>query len=235
MTFSTALIEARLGSLETNTSAANVSAVHVLMLHSVSATERKLSPAKEENTPVWTTGLLGEHLTITAMTAEKCVVTADQLPIEEVIQQTTARIGASHADFGDVPQPPGYWPVVRQWERIEGGVRYTIHIDAAEPGAPGHAFRFSLIQATVARSAASAGLAPQQHMARADQRAQILAALGRESNRFFYVAPRIPPEILQNALKNSGNLAANQDVLAVVDETAFNNGNFGVYFSPTAS
>ena len=229
-TFSTALIDACLGSLETGISAASVPAAQALQLHPASANERKLSPAKDDNTPVWSTGLLGEHLTIAAMTADKCLVTADQLPIEDVVRATTARISESHPDFGDVPQSRGYWPVVRQWERIERGVRYTIHIDAAEPGAPGHAFRFSLIQATVARSATLAGSSPQQDMTRADRRAQILAALGRQSNRFLHVAPRIPPEILQNALKNAGNLAANQDVLAVVDQTAFHNGNVGVYF-----
>ena len=63
-----------------------------------------------------------------------------------------------------------------------------------------------------------------------DKRSRILAALNRHSNRFLHVAPHIPLPIQQNALKNSDTLNMGQDLLAVVDETAFHNGTVGVYF-----
>jgi hypothetical protein len=63
-----------------------------------------------------------------------------------------------------------------------------------------------------------------------EKRSRILAALDRHTNRFLHVAPHIPQEIQQNALKNSDKLNMGQDLLAVVDETAFHNGTVGVYF-----
>lgn len=229
-TFAAALVDGCLVSLEASAPIFDSPSAKMLQLRAATADEREFSPAKDEKTPVWVTAALGQHLSIAEMAPDKCVVTMDQLPVDDTLKIATAYVMAARRDFADVPQTPGYWPVVREWTRIEQGVRYTIHIDAAEPGAPGHLFRFSLITATVTRAAASSTSNLQQDASRADRRAKILSALAQHSNRFLHIAPRIPAEIQTNALKNSAKLGSDQDLLAVVDQTAFRNGNVGVYF-----
>jgi len=123
------------------------------------AIDRKWSRAKTPDTPVWTTPVMGGLVTITEISPDRCEVTGMQLPVEDSFHMVINGAQAGYPDFKSVPIKPGYNPVVYQLERVQDGVRYTIHLEGSEPGGlgnpgrmlMGHAFRFSLLTAVVVR------------------------------------------------------------------------------------
>ena len=228
-------VVACLRALETNSSIANTPAVGALALRPATAAERTLTTSKDPSAPVWTTEMLGEHLTVTEASPDKCLVVADQLPVEATFAHAALSLLAKQPDLTTVDIKPGYWPIVRQWQRTEDGARYAILLQGAEPGAPGHEFRFSLLIATVTR-APLPGASAQEDMggklveAHGDRRAQIIEALNQHSDARLYVSPHIPANVSQNALARAAAIGVNEELLAVSDSTVARNGTIGVYF-----
>jgi hypothetical protein len=113
-------------------------------------------PHTSVDTPVWITDELGGLMTIIERSPERCEITAIQLPVERTFRTVIYALQQTRPDFAPVHVEPGYNPIVYQLESVGGGVRYIIHMEGAEPGEPGHALRFSLINAWVERQAADA-------------------------------------------------------------------------------
>jgi hypothetical protein len=123
------------------------------------AIDRKWSRAKSPDTPIWTTPVTGGLVTVAEPSPDRCEVTGMKLPVEDTFRMVIDAAQIAHPDFKSVPIKPGYNPIVYQLERVQDGVRYTVHLEGSEPGGlghpdrmlAGHAFRFSLLWAVVVR------------------------------------------------------------------------------------
>ena len=114
-------------------------------------------PRTPADTPVWITEPLGGLLAIVEPSPDRCEINAVQLPVDRTFQTVLYALQQARPDFRQVHIEPGYNPIAYQLESVVQGARYVIHLEGAEPGAPGHALRFSLLYAYVARQPASAG------------------------------------------------------------------------------
>ena len=117
--------------------------------------ERKMSRGHDKPVPVWTSLIMGGHLTVTETSPQRCDVSADQLPVDDTFRLAMGVLGHVRSDFHAVPQKPGYNPIVYQMESDAKGAHYIIHMEGAEPGGFGHAFRFSLLTGWVIRQDAA--------------------------------------------------------------------------------
>jgi hypothetical protein len=107
-------------------------------------------PSNEQPTGrVWISRTLGSHLRVATLGSGKCQVIADQIPVDETLRKTQLSVEKLNQPFSPVQVKPGYNPVVYEDERVTNGTRIIIHQEGAEPGAPGHLSRFSLLIATV--------------------------------------------------------------------------------------
>jgi hypothetical protein len=112
--------------------------------------ERQVSRGNGKSVQVWASQTL-PGLTVTETSPQRCDVTAIQLPVEETIRHNMSALAQLRPGFHDVPQKPGYNPIVYQMEGDEAGAHYIVHMEGAEPGGFGHAFRFSLLSGWVIR------------------------------------------------------------------------------------
>ena len=117
--------------------------------------DARLTVGRETATAVWTSTLLGSHLKLAEFGPAKCMITADQLPVEDTLNKAAQATERLDPPFVATPVTPGYWPVVHELERTAAAKHITIRLEGAEPGAPGHASRFSLLLATVTGTPAS--------------------------------------------------------------------------------
>lgn len=107
------------------------------------------SVGREKATAVWTSRALGSHLKVLEIGPRKCVMTADQLPVEETLRTASQATQRLTPPFAVRPSKPGYNPVVYETQGVLEGQEITVRLEGAEPGLPGHASRFSLLLATV--------------------------------------------------------------------------------------
>ena len=107
--------------------------------------------------PVWVTDMLGNRLVISEPSSERYEVHALQLPVDRTFQAVIFALSHAVPDLKPVRVDPGYDPIVYQLESVSGGARYIVHMEGAEPGAPGHDLRFSLLYAYVSRQPATTG------------------------------------------------------------------------------
>ena len=119
--------------------------------------DRVWAPRARPETPVWVTDKLGYLMNISELTPERCEVTAIQLPVDRTLNAVVFALTKTLPDFKPVHVDPGYNPIVYQLELVDGGTKYIVHMEGAEPGAPGHELRFSLLTAYVLRQSVTAG------------------------------------------------------------------------------
>lgn len=74
-----------------------------------------------------------------------------QLPVDATFQPVLYAMRKAFPEFKPTPVQPGYNPIAYQLERVDKGDRYILRMEGAEPGAPGHTLRFSLLYGWVAR------------------------------------------------------------------------------------
>jgi hypothetical protein len=119
------------------------------------AADRKWAGKVADATPVWVSTKLGYLLNISEPSPERCEVHAIQLPVERTFQAVLFAMGKAMPEFKPVALRPAYNPIAYQIEQVEHGTRYVFHMEGAEPGAPGHALRFSLLYGVVVRQPAT--------------------------------------------------------------------------------
>lgn len=119
-------------------------------------TGKRLAP----DVPVWVSTKLGSLLNIAEPSRDRCEVNAMQLPVDATFQPVLYAMQKAFPDFRLMPIQPGYNPIAYQLERVDHAERYILRMEGAEPGAPGHAFRFSLLYGTVTRQAVGDRAAP---------------------------------------------------------------------------
>jgi len=153
--FGKAIILSCLGALENGQSIADLPEGARSDLRPATAEERKMSRGNGKPVPVWASLTL-PGLTVTETSPKRCDVTAMQLPVDETIRHNMGALSQIRPGFHDVPQKPGYNPIVYQMEGDETGAHYIVHMEGAEPGGFGHAFRFSLLWGWVIRQDAGA-------------------------------------------------------------------------------
>lgn len=78
-----------------------------------------------------------------------CRVMAYGPPVQLTFQETVGRARAAYPDFANSPLTAGYDPIVAGLERTAGVNRLVVELRGAEPGTPGHTFRFSTLSAVV--------------------------------------------------------------------------------------
>jgi len=104
----------------------------------------------EGATSTWYSKLMGANLSVVEVGADKCIVVADQLPVDETLRLAAEATTRLKPPFAQVAPKPSYdWPVVYETQRTINGKKITARFEGAEPGAAGHLYRFSLMFATV--------------------------------------------------------------------------------------
>ncbi len=147
--FGGAILFACMSALETGQPIADLPEAERSALRPATPEERNMSRGRDKPVPVWTSLILGGHLTVTETSSSRCDVSAYGLPVDETFRQAMAAVALARPDFHDVPQKPGYNPIVYQMEGDYNGAHYIVHMEGAEPGGFGHAFRFSLLSGWV--------------------------------------------------------------------------------------
>jgi hypothetical protein len=107
------------------------------------------------DTPVWVFGRLGHAVTIVEPSPQRCEVWATQLPVDRTFQPLIALLQARFPAFKPIALQPGYDPIGYEFESVEGASRLVFHLEGAEPGAPGHLLKVSLLFGAVVRQPAS--------------------------------------------------------------------------------
>jgi hypothetical protein len=124
-----------------------------MRLRPAPAGDRWVAGPPTSDEPLWITDQLGGLLVIAEPSRDRCEVNAIQLPVDRTFQTAIYTIRQVLPDFTQVHVEPGYNPIAYELELIAKGARYVVHMEGAEPGAPGHELRFSLIHAYVTREA----------------------------------------------------------------------------------
>jgi hypothetical protein len=149
--FAKAILFDCMSALETGQPIADLPEVERSDLRPATPDERKMSRGRDKAVPVWASRTLGVNLTVTETSPQRCDVTAFQLRVDETFRRAMGAVALARPSFHDVPQKPGYNPIVYQMEGDYNGAHYIVHMEGAEPGGFGHAFRFSLLSAWVIR------------------------------------------------------------------------------------
>lgn len=149
--FGSAILLTCMSALETGKPIADLPEAERSNLRPATPEERKMSRGRDKPVPVWASLILGGHLTVTETSPQRCDVGADQLPVDETFRRSMSAVALARPSFHDVPQKPGYNPIVYQMEGDYNGAHYIVHMEGAEPGGFGHAFRFSLLSGWVIR------------------------------------------------------------------------------------
>ncbi|HEY3950990.1 hypothetical protein [Phenylobacterium sp.] len=116
---------------------------------------------KDPAVKVWTNDLLRDHVVLAELSPGKCQVVADQLPVDATFRDVVARLHRSDPVLRDgAARSDRAWPIAYRLEREADGAHYTVRLEGSDPGglahplrmAEGHAFRFSLLTATIERT-----------------------------------------------------------------------------------
>ena len=113
--------------------------------------DRRLAGTPPAEEPIWITDQLGSLLVIAEPSRDRCEVNAIQLPVDRTFQTVIYTFQQVLPGFTQVHVEPGYDPIVYELQSVVQGMRYVVHMEGAEPGAPGHELRFSLLYAYVTR------------------------------------------------------------------------------------
>lgn len=80
-----------------------------------------------------------------------CEVSTYGAPVERTFNATMSAARKRIPTLTSVAVQPGYDPIVRRLETQDGPAGAILELSGAEPGAPGHMFRFSTLTAKVTR------------------------------------------------------------------------------------
>ena len=103
------------------------------------------------NGEVWEIASALGILVITEPSPGECAVFTYGAPVERTFKATMAAARKKVPALNPVPVTPGYNPIVYRLETQEGPAGVTLDLYGAEPGAPGHMFRFPTLHATTTR------------------------------------------------------------------------------------
>ncbi len=73
-------------------------------------------------------------------------------PVDQTFKDVLFAMDKTFPQLKPVAVQPGYNPIVYQLEGVLSGRRFVLHMEGAEPGVPGHDFRFSLLYGYVLRA-----------------------------------------------------------------------------------
>ena len=100
--------------------------------------------------PVWDVPSAKGIVVVWEPKAGDCEVMAYGPPVDLTFKAVVADAKKQAPKLVDVPIQPGYDPIVYRLNAVENGaVRLDVVLHGAEPGTPGHTFRFSMLKALV--------------------------------------------------------------------------------------
>jgi len=112
---------------------------------------REMAVSPNPNGEAWEIASALGILIITEPSPGECAVFTYGAPVERTFKATMAAARKKVPTLNPVPVTPGYNPIVYRLESQEGPARVTLDLYGAEPGAPGHMFRFPTLHATTSR------------------------------------------------------------------------------------
>lgn len=115
---------------------------------------RDMVRASNPSGPIWDV-LSGKGIVvISEPSADVCEVVAYGAPVKATFKGALKAATKREPALKAVPVTPGYNPIVHRLETVEGGAKVTLDLAGAEPGTPGHLFRFSMLTGKVTRAPA---------------------------------------------------------------------------------
>lgn len=103
------------------------------------------------NGEIWEIASALGMMVITEPSPGECEVFTYGAPVERTFKATMAAARKKVPTLKRIAVTPGYDPIVYRLETQEGPAGITLDLHGAEPGAPGHMFRFSTLTARTAR------------------------------------------------------------------------------------
>ena len=111
--------------------------------------EKMMLGPQAKDAPAWGVAPAAGNVVAYEPAAGVCKVFAYGPPVELTFSEVLRRVQKTAPDFTETHPTPGYDPIVFGLERTQADKKITIQLSGAEPGTPGHAFRFSTLKATV--------------------------------------------------------------------------------------
>jgi hypothetical protein len=112
---------------------------------------RGLVRSPNPNGEIWEIASALGYMVITEPSPGECEVFTYGAPVERTFKATMAAALKKVPALIPVPVTPGYDPIVYRLETQEGPAGVTLDLHGAEPGAPGHRFRFPTLTARTTR------------------------------------------------------------------------------------
>jgi len=112
---------------------------------------RGMVRASNPNGPLWDVVSARGIVVVSEPAPGVCEVMAYGPPVESTFKAVLKDARKRSAVLTEVRVDPGYDPIVYRLEQAEGGVKIALDLSGAEPGAPGHFARFSMMSAKVTR------------------------------------------------------------------------------------
>jgi hypothetical protein len=116
----------------------------------------------KSDTPIWVSRRLGWLLYVIEISPNQCEVRAAQMPVQETLQMVADSMRKQFSDvFMEVAVKARRGPVAYQFEHVEGGARYVLHVEgddnlkAPDPDKPGSEMQFSALYGVVLRQPAA--------------------------------------------------------------------------------
>ena len=112
---------------------------------------RGLVRSPNPNGEIWEIASALGYMVITEPSPGECEVFTYGAPVERTFKTTIAAARKKVPALNPVPVTPGYDPIVYRLETQGGPAGVTLDLHGAEPGAPGHMFRFPTLTARTTR------------------------------------------------------------------------------------
>jgi hypothetical protein len=101
--------------------------------------------------PMWVSHRLGYHLYIFEPSSERCEAHAVGLPVEATFDLVKGTLQKSFPELRPVPPTRDASPIAYEFEGVENGEKYIIHLGGAEAGSLGNSQSVSLLNGVVER------------------------------------------------------------------------------------
>lgn len=103
---------------------------------------------------IWEIASARGLMVISEPAAGVCEVSTYGAPVERTFKATVSAARRKVPALAPVTVQPGYDPIVRRLETPDASAGVILELSGAEPGAPGHLFRFSTLTAKITRKPA---------------------------------------------------------------------------------